>query len=55
MIPSDKDRFECLKLAVSLILPRQGLAIDKLADLVVQAAEKFHKFVSENGAGNERG
>jgi len=50
MIPIEKDRLECLRLAVSLVIPRHTVTADKVADLVVQTAERFHKFVSDDGA-----
>ncbi len=49
MIPSDKDRFECLKLAVGMFVNRQTVGAEKVADHVVQAAEKFYKFVRDDG------
>lgn len=46
MIAEDKDRLDCLKLAVSLVIPRQGVTNDKMADTVIDAAKKFYEFVS---------
>ncbi|WP_315833924.1 hypothetical protein [Bradyrhizobium prioriisuperbiae] len=45
MIAQEKDRLECLKLAVTLFIPKQ-VAPEKLAAQVVLAAEMFHSFVS---------
>lgn len=48
MIPSEKDRLECLRLAVGLFQPRaSAMKTDDLASAVVKAAEEFHAFVSK--------
>lgn len=54
MIATDKDRFECLKLAVSIFIPRQGITLPQIADEIVKTADKFHKFVSGGPADHEQ-
>lgn len=46
MIPDDKDRFECLRLAASLYTARQGVTADVLPQRIVQCAEAFFQFVT---------
>lgn len=48
MIPQDKDRFECLKLAVSLMMPRSNGAGSStvLVESVMAAADRFYKYVT---------
>lgn len=47
MIVSEKDRLECLKLAVALVIPRHTIGADKLATEVLAAAQKFFEFISK--------
>lgn len=47
MIPSEKDRLECLKLAVSLVIPRHNIGQEKLAETVLQTAQQFFAFISK--------
>lgn len=49
MIPQDKDKFECLKLAVSLMIPRSNGAGSSttLVASVLAAADQFYRYVTE--------
>ena len=52
MIPQDKDRFECLKLAVTLMIPRSNGAGSSttLVASVLAAADQFYDFVTKSDA-----
>lgn len=48
MIAEDKDRLECLRLAVQIFMPKaNGTSNDKVADMVVDTAVKFYKFATK--------
>ena len=47
MIPSEKDRLECLRLAVMLYVPKSSqLSPGEIVVRVTAAAEAFHEFIS---------
>lgn len=47
MIPAEKDRMECLRLAVTLMIPKSsGMRTAELAAQVLDAARQFHQFVT---------
>lgn len=54
MIPVEKDRLECLRLAVVLMTPKSNTCpADSAAKLVVNAAEKFYEFVIKDAKRHE--
>jgi mevalonate kinase len=52
MIPNDRDRFECLKLAVTLMIPRSNGAGSSttLVASVLAAADQFYGYVTQPDA-----
>lgn len=48
MIPSEKDKMDCLRLAVSVIIPRHTVEARSAADMIVTMAAKFYEFVSKD-------
>lgn len=47
MIPDDKDRLECVRMAMALFIPRtNNIKADDIADHVIAAARKFYDFAT---------
>lgn len=45
MIQNEKDRLDCLKLAVSLFIPKNQMKPDEVSKHVIDAATAFVQFV----------
>ena len=54
MIQDEKDRLDCLKLAVSLFIPKNQIAPKDVAEHILKTARAFVDFIEDSGASANR-